>query len=170
MVEKMTEDKQQEQLEAVRKYAAQLLADGKYKDSAEAWGRLYELMPHDDDAALNLAASLIMTKKFKKAVEVLEPLAERTPDNAMLWTNLGAARLGNPVLAKRVEQEHAIDAFKNALGINPMAPHVAYNIGLIYKDMKDFGEALKWFKKARKTNPGDRDARLWAERMAELIK
>jgi tetratricopeptide (TPR) repeat protein len=111
------------------------------------------------DAALNLSGAYILTKKFRKAVTILEPLSEQYPDEAMIWTNLGAAYLGNPVLARDEEQRQAIVAFEKALLANPMAPNVAYNIGLIYRDRREVDRAIIWFKKAIQSNPNDQDAR-----------
>jgi len=72
----------------------------------------------------------------------------------MVWTNLGAAYLGNPILAKDEDQQRAIAAFKQALKLNPTAPNVAYNLGLIHRDRQEKDEALYWFRQAVKTNPG----------------
>lgn len=77
----------------------------------------------------------------------------------MVWINLGAAYLGNPVLAGDREQRLAISAFEKALEIDPAAPSVAYNIGLIYRDRKDNDLASYWFNEAVKQNPMDKDAR-----------
>jgi tetratricopeptide (TPR) repeat protein len=89
----------------------------------------------------------------------LEDLSDQDPDNAMVWTNLGAAYLGNPVLAHDEQQVRAIAAFEQALRINPIAPNVAYNIGLIYRDRKETDYAVYWFRQAIRANPADRDAR-----------
>ncbi|NIP52669.1 MAG: tetratricopeptide repeat protein, partial [Aliifodinibius sp.] len=94
-----------------------------------------------------------MNKKFRKAVPILETLSEYEPDNAMVWTNLGAAYLGNPVLAMDKQQLKAIAAFEQALEIDPIAPNVAYNIGLIYRDRQEHEEAIYWFRQAIKANP-----------------
>ena len=47
------------------------------------------IQPEHFDAALNLSGALILTKKFKQAVALLEKLREQAPENAMVWTNLG---------------------------------------------------------------------------------
>ncbi|MCA9988260.1 MAG: tetratricopeptide repeat protein, partial [Anaerolineales bacterium] len=90
---------------------------------------------------------------------------EEEPQNVMVWTNLGAAYLGNPILARPEEQDRAIEAFKQALVHDPIAPNVAYNIGLIYRDQKNIDEATYWFRKAIQANPRDNDARAWLDKM-----
>ena len=145
--------------EQLFRQGTQLLHQGKVTEARLFLEQAVELNPDHMDAALNLSGAYILTKKFSKAVTILEPLSEQYPDEAMIWTNLGAAYLGNPVLARDEEQQQAIAAFEKALVANPVAPNVAYNIGLIYRDRQEVDRAIIWFKKAIQANPNDRDAR-----------
>ncbi len=111
------------------------------------------------DTAVNLSGAYILTNKFRQAVPILETLADHYPDNPAIWTNLGAAYLGNPILAEDEDQRRAIVAFEQALALDPIAPHVAYNIGLIYRDRRETEQAIAWFHRALQANPNDRDAR-----------
>lgn len=126
-----------------------------------------ELDPTNPDLLLNLSGAYILSKKFKQAVEILEPLSDRQPTNPMVWTNLGAAYLGNPILATDDKQQRAIGAFKLAIALDPKAPNVAYNLGLIYRDRKENKEAIYWFKRAIESNPGDKDARNYIKQLSE---
>ncbi len=132
---------------------------GTYSRARPLLEKAQKLDPTHLDTAINLSGVYILTKKFKRAAELLESFQEEYPDNEMIWTNLGAAYLGNPILAKSEDQERAIEAFKKAIAINPIAPNVAYNIGLIYRDRKETENAIYWFKKAVQANPRDKDAR-----------
>jgi tetratricopeptide (TPR) repeat protein len=136
----------------------QLLHKGDAQKALPLLERAYQIKPKDIDTGINLSGAYILTRKFKNAIKVLEPLSKIMPDNTMLWINLGAAYLGNPVLAKDGDQRKAISAFQQSLKINPVAPNVAYNIGLIHRDRKEVDEAMIWFKKAIRDNPEDRDA------------
>jgi tetratricopeptide (TPR) repeat protein len=137
----------------------QLLHQGKVAEALPLLEEAHKLNPDHMDAALNLSGAYILSKKFRKAAAILEPLSEQYPDEAMIWTNLGAAYLGNPVLARDKEQRQAIAAFEKALAAHSVAPNVAYNIGLIYRDRQEVDKAISWFKKAIQANPNDRDAR-----------
>ena len=116
------------------------------------------MQPDNVDAAINLSGAYILTKKFSKAVAILEPISVKMPDHDKVWINLGAAYLGNPVLARKVDQEKAIFAFERALEIDPIAPSVAYNIGLIYRDRRETDKAIHWFHQAVRHDPRDKDA------------
>ncbi|MCB0213784.1 MAG: tetratricopeptide repeat protein [Anaerolineae bacterium] len=126
-----------------------------------------KLDPDNPDLLLNLGGAYILSKKFKQAVDILEPLSDRQPNNPMVWTNLGAAYLGNPVLATDEKQQRAIGAFKLAVALDPKAPNVAYNLGLIYRDRKENEEALHWFKRALKVNPKDKDALYYIKQLSK---
>jgi tetratricopeptide (TPR) repeat protein len=137
----------------------QLLHQGEVEAARPILEQAYELDPNHVDVVINLSGAYILTKKFRKAVAILEPISEQYPEHAMVWTNLGAAYLGNPALARDIDQRQAIGAFEKALVPNPVAPNVAYNIGLIYRDRQEIDEAITWFKRAVQANPNDQDAR-----------
>ena len=137
----------------------ELLHQGNAPEAIPLLEKAHTLKPNHIDATINLSGAYILAGKFKKAVALLEPLGEREPDNPMVWTNLGAAYLGNPVLAREQDQRRAIAAFERALEIQPAVPNVAYNIGLIYRDRQETEEAAGWFRQAVKDNPNDRHAR-----------
>lgn len=143
----------------------ELLQRGEVEKATRLLERAHKIDSDHVDAAVNLAGAYILNKKFKEAATLLEPISQNNPDHIMVWVNLGAARLGNPILAKDEEQLRAIEAFKHALSLNPIAPNVAYNIGLIYRDRQENEEAIQWFKKAIQANPMDKDARRLIEKL-----
>ncbi|MEW5987420.1 MAG: tetratricopeptide repeat protein [Chloroflexota bacterium] len=136
----------------------ELLREGRAAEAIPLLERAHGLDGEHVDAALNLSAAYILGGRFRQAVAKLEALSQAAPDNVMVWTNLGAAYLGNPVLATGEMQLRAIAAFEKALAINPIAPNVAYNIGLIYLDRQEREQAVAWFERALQANPHDRDA------------
>jgi Flp pilus assembly protein TadD len=144
--------------EAFRR-GTRLLHQGKAQESVPYLEQAHQINPDSADIVINLGGAYIMTKKFSNAVAVLSPASQNWPNNSRIWINLGAAHLGNPVLARREDQETAIAALKHALEIDPAAPSVAYNIGLIYRDMGETDKAIYWFGQAVIHNPTDKDAR-----------
>ncbi len=144
-----------------------LLSNGQASAALPLLQEAYEADPTSFDAALNLSGAYILTRRFKKAIGLLEPLSAVYSRNAQVWTNLGAAYLGNPVLATEEQQQQAIAAFKQALEVNPTAYSVAYNIGLIYRDRREKDEAKKWFRLAIQHNPLDQHARNLLRRLED---
>lgn len=145
------------------------LQAGDHADAQRLLERAVQLQPNHIDAQLNLSGAYILNKQFKQATAVLESLTQQEPENAMIWTNLGAAYLGNPILATDEHQQRAISAFAQALALNPTAPNVAYNLGLIYRDRRDYQTALDWFNRAVENSPQDQDARHYVAQMQKNL-
>ncbi len=119
------------------------------------------------DAAINLGAAYLMLGHYPKAVTVLEKAAALEPGSSQLWINLGAAYLGDPQTATLDDHQRAIAAFKRALELDPAAPSVDYNLGLIYSDQGDMDAALACFRRAAAINPLDRDAARMLNRLQQ---
>jgi tetratricopeptide (TPR) repeat protein len=153
--------------EALYRRGTELLHAGDAVQAVSILEKAHEIDPDHADAALNLSGAYVLTGRFKAAIPLLERLSQEDPENAMIWTNLGAAYLGNPILAKDEEQLKAVAAFGRALEINPIAPNIAYNLGLIYRDRRDTENAVYWFQRAIQANPNDRDAHNLLRRLTE---
>ena len=97
-------------------------------------------------AQINLGGAYVMAGRHEKAVLLLEAARDAEPQNVMIWINLGAAYLGNPILASPEQQMQAIHAFEAALDLNPAAPNVNYNLGLIYVDREERDLAVAAFR------------------------
>jgi len=164
---------EKKQAEKTRRFASLLrrgtqhLKAGRLGKATALLERAHGLDEEHLDAALNLSGAYILNKKFKKAVPLLETLSQMYPNNAMIWLNLGAAYLGNPILATDDERQEALRAFKQAYAIDPATPHVAYNIGLIHRDRRETAVAIEWFEKALATNPKDKDAKQLIEKLRQ---
>lgn len=146
---------------------AALLEQGQDQEAMLVLEQACALLPNNVVATLNLAGAYILNKKYKQAIVILEQIREREPDNEMIWINLGAAYLGNPALARDAEQRAAISAFEQALALNPAAPNVHYNLGLIYRDRQDWPQAIEHFRRAVQINPMDQHARNALRRLEE---
>lgn len=144
---------------------ARLLEQGKAEQAIPPLRQALDLNGESVPALINLGGAYVMAGQHKEAVPLLEAARDAEPDNAMIWINLGAAYLGNPVLATPERQMQAIVAFEQALELNPAAPNVHYNLGLIFVDRQEPDLALAAFRRAVQVNPFDRDARRWIEKL-----
>lgn len=149
---------------------ASLLQLGKAQEAIQPLKRAHELDAENVAVLINLGGAYVMTGQHKKAVPLLEAARDSEPDNVMIWINLGAAYLGNPILATSEQQIQAIEAFEKALALNPAAPSVHYNLGLIFVDRGDTDLAIAAFHKAIQANPLDQDARHWLRKLEKETK
>ena len=144
---------------------ARLLAAKRPGEAAEILSEAWELDPQNAAAAINLGGALILQGKHERAIPALETAARLEPDNPMAWVNLAAAYLGKLPFATQEQQDRAIAAFERAVALNPRTPHVHYNLGLIYLERDNPGRAADYFRDALDTDPTDRDAKHWLDRI-----
>jgi predicted Zn-dependent protease len=130
---------------------------------SEAWN----LDPQNAVSAINLGGAYILQGKHDRAIPVLEAASLLEPENPMVWSNLAAAYLGKLPLASPERQQRAIEAYERALALDAHAPHVQYNLGLIYLERDEPLKAALHFHGALETDPGDLDARYWVDRIGQ---
>lgn len=157
--------RRQERARRLLNQGAKLLEEGKATEAISPLRRAHQLEEESVPILINLGGAYVMAGRHAEAVPHLEAARDAEPDNAMIWINLGAAYLGNPVIAGSEQQMQAITAFERALELDPAAPNVHYNLGLIFVDRKEADLARAAFRQAIQVNPFDRDARNWLRRL-----
>lgn len=159
--EKRANRVRQEQVRRLLNRGARLLEEGRPEEAIPHLERANELGAQNAAVLINLGGAYVMAGRHRDAIPVLEQACDAEPNNAMIWINLGAAYLGNPLLATDEQQMRAIDAFQKALELDPGAPNVHYNLGLIFVDRDETELAVAAFRRALQANPFDSDARHW---------
>jgi len=159
-----------DRLDAARRLlnqGARLLEAGKPEEAIRYLERALALDGQSVLARINLGGAYVLAGRPREAIPLLEAARDAEPDNPMIWTNLGAAYLGNRILATSEQQLQAIQAFEKALELNPLAPNLHYNLGLIYLDRGDAERAIVAFRHAIQVDPSDRDAHSWLRKLAD---
>ncbi|MEA3337796.1 MAG: tetratricopeptide repeat protein [Chloroflexota bacterium] len=146
---------------ALLQEGARLLSQRRPGEAAEKLERAAEYLPDSAEVAINLGGTYVLQKRYSKAVPLLEKASKLAPDDAMLWSNLAAAYLGRLEISGPKQQKKAIEAYERALEINPRTPNVHYNLGLVYKDQKEWESARSAFLNALEVYPNDNDAQYW---------
>jgi tetratricopeptide (TPR) repeat protein len=139
---------------------ARLLRQQRPDEAANRLERARELDPMNVEVAINLGGAYVMQGHHAKAVPVLEEASRADPDHVMVWINLAAAYLGYLEASDEDSQRKAIAAFERALALDPKAPSVNYNLGLIYKQRGEIEKAAAHFWRALDVDPSDNDARI----------
>ena len=139
--------------------AMRLLYQGRIQEAATLLEPLYKRDPNNVEVAKNLSAGYILLKRYDEAQALLEKVVQIEPDNAEIWVNLGAARLGPLEKSSTQQQDLAIEAYHQALAVNPDVPNVHYMLGLIYRQRKEYLRAIAHFSRALEQDPNDKDAR-----------
>lgn len=159
-----------EQVRRLVAEGARLLAARRPGEAVVRLQVAWRLDPQNVSAAINLGGAYILQGKHRLAIPVLEAASVLEPDNAMVWSNLAAAYLGALPLANAQRQQRAIGAYERALALDPRAPHVDYNLGLIYLERDEPLRAALHFSSALDTDPNDRDARYWLNKIHQSLR
>jgi tetratricopeptide (TPR) repeat protein len=149
---------------------AHLLRSGQAEQALPLLLRAYALWPADPATAANLGGALVMAHEYERAIPILERACDQAPDNVAIWINLGAAYLGERESAGDVQQLKAIEAFEQALLLDPIAPNVHYSLGLIHRDRGEIERAIHRFHQAVQANPLDQHARRAWQRLQDEEK
>ncbi len=149
--------------------SAQMLSRNRPGEALNALESYMDLLPDDADLAINVGGAYILQRKWDKAVKLLRQATSATPDNVMLWADLAAAELGRLELSGPRQQERAIEAYQQALKVDPQAQNVHYSLGLIYKERGELMRAAAFFQRAIEVNPADSDARYWLQQIDQLL-
>lgn len=144
---------------------ASLLREGRATEAIDLLERADQLESGSVPVLLTLGGAYVMAGRHREAIQPLEVARDAEPQNALIWINLGAAYLGNPVLATPDQQLEAIQAFGQAVKLDPAAPSAEYNLGLIYVDRGEKDRAVAAFQKALQANPLDQDAQRWLTKL-----
>jgi tetratricopeptide (TPR) repeat protein len=146
---------------------ARLLAAKRPGEAIPKFEEALSLDPENVSAAINLGGAYILQGKHSRAIPALETASRLEPDNAMVWSNLAAAYLGKLPFSTQPQQDQAIVAYERALALDPHAPNVHYNLGLIYLERNDTLRAAAHFCGALESDPNDRDAQHWLDKIRQ---
>jgi len=121
-------------------------------DKAEAknlWLKSINFRTDDNDSkALNNIANLYKeNKNYKKAIEYYQLANNQDSRNTMYLNNLA------DTLRLQGELERANSILNNSLKLNPLGVNTNFYMGMVYRDLKEYGKALEFFKKDLKVRP-----------------
>jgi len=133
--------------------AEQAIAEDRNEDAVRAFKRVLVLNPRLDAVRDQLAQCLLVLKRHPEAVQVLQTLVKRTPDNAVYWCHLGLAlsRWANDGDTRQNEAAarfaRARDAYSRAIQLEPHNPDLYRELAWTYVFQLDHAKAIEWFRK-----------------------
>ena len=134
-----------------------LTVTGRNQDANQLLATILKETPNDSDAVAMRAAMMLVTgdlKQINQAVNDLQSLVAKTPDNHLLRFNLARAYLAkNDVEQARLQLEAAIKSRPDFILARDM-------LGRIYLNKGDYGKALKEADETIALNKTDLPARL----------
>ncbi len=150
---KTSQGEYEEGITAFRK-ATQL--DRLFAKAFEAMGRAYKALGKNEEAQeyLQKAADIYLGReKMQDAEEVLNEILQISPDSVNVFNSLGV------IYRKRGDLKTSLNHYLKALKVHPNEPHIHYNIGRLYFEMKRPGKARGCFKNALDLDPDFSEAK-----------
>ncbi|KAJ3117613.1 ATPase of 26S proteasome regulatory subunit 4 [Phlyctochytrium bullatum] len=114
---------------------------------------------HDLDPAVQLALGVLFNicKEYDKAIDCFEASLSKLPQDYMLWNKLGAT------LANSSSHEKALDAYYNALQINPAYIRGRFNLAVSCIQLGTYKEAAEHILAALSIQEGNASGALQGE-------
>ncbi len=107
----------------------------KYEQAATKFEEAIKINPNAPEANFNLANTLYKQKEWDKSIEQLQhyQLIEKENEQqiAASWYNMGNA------LLQKKDLQNSMEAYKNALRINPEDDEARYNLAVVQKMIND---------------------------------
>jgi tetratricopeptide (TPR) repeat protein len=133
--------------------AVRLFQAGKALAAEASCREAIALDPRHVDARLMLAAALHAQSRYGEAEEIYRQFTAEQPAEPSHWANLG--------LMRRLGGRHdaALAAYARALELEPLTADLAYNLGLLHVDRKDYVSAASILARAVELAPEDAEIR-----------
>jgi S1-C subfamily serine protease len=122
---------------------------GDMKGAASRWEEATKLMPELFEASYNLARAKIELGLYDDAQKLVEKLIKEKPQEAVLYTLLGTALLGQGT------PDDAISMHRKALSLDPDLYEARLNIARTYETVGNLQRALYEYNKIKKSAPND---------------
>ncbi|XP_030569430.1 peroxisomal targeting signal 1 receptor [Drosophila novamexicana] len=119
--------------------ASSLIGGNKLRDLQQVYLEAVRMQPAQVDADLQEALGVLynLSGEFDKAVDCYRSAVHVDPQNAKLWNRLGAS------LANGSRSVEAVEAYQQALQLQPGFIRVRYNVGVCCMNLKAYKEAAE---------------------------
>ena len=120
--------------------------DKKYQEAVREFQTAVQIDPKNAEANLLLGLTLANTGDLEGAVQYSLAAVQLKPSYSG-YNNLGL------IYANQGKYDKAVDAFKNAVSINPRSYEAWYRLGQVYAQSLDFQKAQEAYEKTIELNP-----------------
>jgi tetratricopeptide (TPR) repeat protein len=139
------------------------LDKGEWKRAGQAYSRALALEPGFAGASFNLARALAEANDYDESLRVLDALAKRDPGNVRVKAAKAYA------LFKKGDATAALEAYREALALDPYAPDAVYNAALLELASGDVATAAADLDRLTKAKADDGQALLLLGRARDKL-
>ncbi len=125
------------------------IAQKKYKDAEQIFGKLYQPGDQDTRAAAGLAETYSAESQFDKTLQFLTDQLKRSPGSSELRQLLAN------VAARAARYDVAIAEYQTLLSQNPKSAQLYFREGELYIQKEDFAHSISALQRAEEIMPND---------------
>jgi tetratricopeptide (TPR) repeat protein len=114
-----------------------------------AYRNAYSRMPRNAELNISLSTALMVAHQPEEALKVLLEAVDLDPRNAAVWSNLGKLWM------EREEAGKSIECYEKSVSLTPQAVEPRVALGVAYKNIGNFTQALRCFDEVLKLQPGN---------------
>jgi tetratricopeptide (TPR) repeat protein len=140
------------------------LAESHAKKAVSYFEKAVALNAKHEASVAGLAIALNESGNPTRAIELLSSLTKWYPESERHWFNLGT------IFQQEARNEEAIDAYKNALLVNPKHPPTFFNLATLYHESKQAQSAWTYYERCIQMDPGSALALQSQNRILQLEK
>jgi predicted TPR repeat methyltransferase len=120
---------------------------GQHEEARRAYEHLYKDNPANPELAHFFGLLLCQTDEAERGMEMIRASLEAPAANAGWWSNYGN------ILHGLNRRNDAIDAYREAIRMEPTSADAYNNLGIVQKDKHNFDIAIECFRKAIELRP-----------------
>ncbi|HLC44417.1 MAG: hypothetical protein A2722_02410 [Candidatus Doudnabacteria bacterium RIFCSPHIGHO2_01_FULL_50_11] len=129
--------------------AKNLVQQDDFPQAEQAYIRIIERDPSNEEAYENLGKLYLERKKYKEALEVYEYLVKHHPHDDRYWNKLGVAQY------QLANYKGAVDSYSTAIRLNPKVSNRYVNLSLSHASLGQLAEAEAAAEKASQLDPNN---------------
>ena len=112
---------------------------GRFEEAIKELKKAIDIAPEDPDVLLSFALTYDGMNDLESSMSYFHKAIEICPEDAYLWTQYGIT------LSRNNKHHHAIKIFQNALMLDPTYTISKWNLGLTYRSIGHFEDAVNEF-------------------------
>jgi tetratricopeptide (TPR) repeat protein len=117
-----------------------------YTEAIEQYQKAYKMDPKNNKAALLISLCYARSGDLDKGLSYALLTSKNDPSYISFY-NLGL------IYSARKESDKALEAFDQALTLNPKSIDAEYQKGLVYTNLEKYDQAIPFYQKALRVNP-----------------
>ncbi len=148
------------------KHAVAMHKENKLDEAIKYYKEVIKYNSSNSEAYVNLAICYGQQQEYDKAAQVLNVALNKFPDNQQIKSTLANIQTDNTSVkiadaSKNYNEGNYSAALQDYLAINPATKDSLLGVAACYQGLKQFDNAINYYKRAEKLAPNDKDIKYY---------